>query len=84
MDSCAWRQVWTQTSALGVGETCKAERYVTSCRQRCVYMALLLHTTGSGSGKWEVLEEVIDRFQMQPLLAPKTGRFWLDYEGACG
>jgi hypothetical protein len=60
---------------LGVGETYKAERYVTSCRQRCVYMALLLHTTASGSGKREVLGEVIDRFQMQPVLAPTTARF---------
>jgi hypothetical protein len=60
---------------LGVGEILQGRHFLTSSRQRCVYMALPLHTTGAESGKREVLEEVIDRFQMQPLLAPTTARF---------
>jgi hypothetical protein len=58
----------------GVGETLQGRHFLTSNRQRCVDMALLLHTTGAEWGKREVLEEVIDRFQMQPLMAPTTAR----------
>jgi hypothetical protein len=57
---------------LEVGKILQGRHFLTSSRQRCVYMALPLHTTGAESGK---LEEVIDRFQMQPLLAPTTNRF---------
>lgn len=39
METCAWRQVSTQTSASPWTHPYKAEPYVTSCRQRCVYTA---------------------------------------------
>jgi hypothetical protein len=82
MDTCVWRQLWTQILALEWARSYKAERFVTSCRQRCVYMALLLHTTGSGLGKREVLKEAIDRFSDATALGAHDSSFCNDDQGA--